>query len=170
MNRVSVTGRGIISTLALLSLALLSLPVAAIADQNSSIGLKLRPGERVRITKRGATNSNPLIGIYRSATAESVEVSQHDTKAGLDTRLSVPIDELTRIEVSRRRKHHVLPGILVGFLAGVAIAVSGSSNDSEIPNLGLLIFPPVGALAGALVGSGIVSERWEIVWERPAGP
>lgn len=31
----------------------------------------------------------------------------------------------------------------------------------------IVIFAPVGALTGAFVGSGIVSERWERVWEQP---
>lgn len=162
MNRLRIISCGIISTL-----ALLSLPPAAIADQNRSIELKLRPGERVRITKRNAAKADPLIGIYRSATAESVEVIQHDTKAGLDTRLSVPIDDVAWIEVSRGRTHHTLAGALVGILAGGAATLAGLSKDNEMSGFVVVVFVPVGAITGAFVGSGIVSDKWEKVWEQP---
>jgi len=124
----------------------------------------------VRITKRGASHVDPLIGIYRAATAQTVEVSQPDPHGGPEKRISIQIDDLASIEVSRGRSHHTLAGLLVGFLAGGAILAAAISSSGDLAPIGAFVFPVAGALAGGLVGSGLGSERWEKVWNRPAEP
>jgi len=124
----------------------------------------------VRITKRGASKAEPVVGIYLSASAQTVEVSQPDSYGGPEKRISVPIDDLASIEVSRGRSHHTLAGLLVGFLAGGAILAAAISSSGDLAPIGAFVFPVAGALAGGLVGSGLGSERWEKVWNRPAEP
>ena len=164
----------VFSTLLLLSLPAASIPARAIAAEQSSIASSVRAGERVRITKGRVGSVAALIGIFRAAGPESIEVSQSDPHGGAETRLSIPIDDLATIEVSRGRTHQTLAGILVGFLAGAAVTAaifaSASNSGSEIPPVGALIYPVAGALAGGMVGGGVGSDRWEKVWAQPAKP
>jgi hypothetical protein len=157
-------------TCAAVVLALLSLSAAAIAYGNDSTPFRLKAGDRVRLTKVGAANAEPLIGVYRSATAETVEVSQPDPHGGPQRRLSIPVDDLASIEVSRGRSHHTVAGICLGILAGVAAAAAFASGDDEMAGFSVVLFVPVGALTGAFVGGGIGSEHREKIWERPAAP
>jgi hypothetical protein len=170
MNRVQITIGRFLPTLMLLSLPAASLPAASIAAEQSSIASLVQAGKRVRVTMRIPANADPLIGTFRAATAESVEVSQPDPHGGPKRRLSIPVDDLASIEVSRGRTHHTLAGSLVGILAGAAAAHAFSSGGDEMSGFVIVFLVPMGALTGAFVGSGIGTERWEKVWEQPAHP
>lgn len=152
---------------------LAALASGALAAENTSpipSPFRLGAGDRVRITRIGAPKAEPLIGIYRATTAESLEVDPLSPHATTEARLVVPIHEIERIEVSRQRKRHTLAGLLVGLAVGGAVVLVAVSGSNEIATAGVFALPVGGALAGALVGSGFVTERWELVWERRPGP
>lgn len=154
------------------TLILLSLPAASVAAEQGPIASSVHAGERVRITVHGGANATQVVGVYRAGGAESLEVGQPDPHGGPEMRRAFPVDSLVSVEVSRGRTHNTLAGFLVGFLAGAAVSLPtlSNNNNSEIPPVGIWIYPVAFGLAGGLVGSGLGSERWEKVWDGPARP
>jgi uncharacterized membrane protein YczE len=117
------------------------------------------------VTLLGA--KDPVIGLYRATTVGTIELESMKSAPQRDT-LTVPIDRVTRFEVSPKRTTHTWTGLVVGLLAGglVTLAVASAASDSDYPAVLMgTVFVPVGMGWGALVGSGVVSYHWTTVWE-----
>jgi hypothetical protein len=127
--------------------------------------LRLPPGAVVRVTL--LDDKDPVIGLYRATTVGAIEVESMKSAPQRVT-LTVPIDRVTRLEVSPKRTTHTWTGLLVGLLAGgvATLAVASAASDSDYPALLMgTVFVPVGMGWGALVGSGVVSYHWKTIWE-----
>ncbi len=120
------------------------------------------PGQRIRVT------APPLIhreaGVFRSLDSDTLAFEFKGI------RRTVPVELVSRLEVSAGRRRHTLLGTLVG--AGVGLgaglillspdsnACSGSGNYDEICWYYRGAFVAGGALLGAAVGTLIRTERW----------
>lgn len=144
---------------------------APVSSQPLSV-LRLQPGAILRVTLQDG--EEPVIGRYRAATSETIELESLSPASKRDIR-TIPVDRAMRFEVSRKRKVHTWSGLLVGFLVGAAatyaVANGASGSDNPAALMGL-VFIPVGMGCGALMGGGIVSYHWETIWDRarPSGP
>ena len=127
----------------------------------------VKVGDRVRVTAPDQALSKytgTLTGVYR------------DTLT-LDT-LHVPLQSVTRLEVSRGQKSKTGKGALIGAgvgfaagaITGLAFCARGTSScesDTDYTGLAVLILGGGGALLGAGLGAGVGSsvkvDRWEDV-------
>jgi hypothetical protein len=126
---------------------------------------RISPGTLIRITLRPPPR-DPLVGKYENAAGDSLSIESIDSRRGRES-WRMAIRDIARVETSRKRSSKALEGVLVGTLLGGAALGAALSRDSESPPLGALLYPPIGALVGALVGGGIVSYDWKVVWEQP---
>ena len=145
----------------------------------------VRPGERVRVTHQpicpagticlGPSPRQRSVGTFLAWKADSLVVQSNG-----DT-LSVPVNLVTRLDVSRGRNTNTTEGAGIGFLLGGFVgAVIGLTSyekcesqgafscigpgGPEIYALGAAVIGGLGGVVvGALIGSAIESERWEEV-------
>ena len=96
--------------------------------------------------------------------------------------ITLPVRELTRVELSQGLRGHALRGAGIGFLSGAALgAVLGYAFASDPKNCGFTPCGPgpdaaggaflgglVGVVTGAIVGTNQRTERWKIVFATPA--
>ena len=133
-------------------------------------GQAIAPGSRVRVTHPG---EGTRVGTVVALTADTLEVRF----AGRSDAALMPLDQVTRVDVSRGRERRVLRRAGVGFFVGAGIgAVSGAISESQCrPEtdyiclsagggalVGGAFFGTVGGLVGAIAGL-VPSERWERV-------
>jgi hypothetical protein len=127
----------------------------------------LRPGDRVRVTA-------PPLGLDARSGALVLLDSENLVLDG-SQRLTIPIDAVTRIEVSEGRRGNAGKGALIG--AGAALAVglvvfskaeggghcSGSEEGTGFCLAYLGTGVALGAVGGLIVGLAIRTERWRPV-------
>lgn len=77
----------------------------------------LEPGARVRVTVGGA-QPRVQVGVHQLV-SDSALVLQSDSAS-----FSIPLDLVTRVEVSRGRESHWLAGAAVGFVVGLVVVRS----------------------------------------------
>jgi hypothetical protein len=89
--------------------------------------------------------------------------------------LRIPLDSVTRLEVSRGRHRQTARGAGVGFLVGAAAGLIVGPISMECPEygcdtspavaaaLGGIVFGGLGALVGLGVGAATTSETWQEV-------
>ena len=133
-------------------LFVLAAPLQAQTAADSGTMVRIRSKE----LPKGGTS-----GILQRVTGDSLVVSG----------LAVSRASIDRIDVSTGRKSHVLSGIGLGFIGGVAVgALAGGSvigGDSDGSGLGTA-FAAIGAGVGGLLGVGVgaiigskKTEQWE---------
>lgn len=119
-------------------------------------------GSRVRITAP-SLNARPVVGTLRDRSADAFLVAREDAAV-----VRVPFGGITRLEVSTRRKRHVLEGAAAGAAIGVAFALIGSrcrhpgfcEDQALVRDVGLVVFGGGGTGLGALIGAAVRTERW----------
>jgi len=160
--------------LAALALLFVVLPAARLSAQQSPLWRELVPGERVRIDAPGIL-AGRLATTVVSRAGDSVKVrarERHSTVPGeerLDY-LTLPLEGITSVEVSRGRSH--LLGATVGAVSGALVVVALVALENERLDACALNCPDqarakrlikgadVGAVAGGLLGLLIGRERW----------
>jgi len=151
-----------------IALTLLAAPLAAQQE-----GSSIEPGTRVRLTSCYATLTNRCMqsaGTLSYWRTDSVAMKPE----GRATAVGVPRAWVTRIEVSRGRKHSVGKGAVIGFIPGLVMLAattltpnntfgggvgSGCHRDCVMTvSLGISVF---GAALGAFIGTGVQTEQWQ---------
>ena len=145
----------------------------------------VRPGERVRVTHQpicpagticlGPSPRRRSVGTFLAWKADSLVIQSNG-----DT-LSVPVNLVTRLDVSRGRNTNTGEGAGIGFLLGAVVgAVIGLASYEECESQGAFsclgpdgpeIYALAGAIigglgglvAGALIGSATETDRWQEV-------
>lgn len=161
---------------------LLALPgVLAAQVQSSAIG----PGARVRIwapehgwNRRKAVVAD-IAGDTLVLSTETTEM-QRGRSVRVETKTSLPITGIQRIEVSTGRHANVLGGLKngvligggIGLVLGVAAYASSNSDDwltygPEAIPLGALGGALYGAIIGTAIGALSKTEDWQQVWLQP---
>ncbi len=137
----------------------------------------LRPGERVRVTRLPLCPPNTLcvktprqsVGTFLAWDADSLVVQSNG-----DT-LYVPVDRVTRLDVSRGRKTNTgtgaVIGLLVGGVVGAVIGLASYECEPCFVDLGPGTYAAAGAVigglgglvTGAFIGLEIQTDRWREV-------
>ena len=140
-------------------------PAAAAQDSTDA----LAPGRRIRVHQKG---HDAVTGSLISATPEAVSF----TTPAFDT-VTVPRDELKRLDVSMGTISKVGPNALTGFLGGAAVggllglALGVAQNQDDFFYVspaasaagGAVLFGAIGAVVGALSGTGKRGDKWQRV-------
>ena len=143
----------------------------------------LRPGERVRVTRLPLCPPNTLcvktprqsVGTFVAWKSDTLVVQSNG-----DT-LSVPVDRVTRLDLSRGRKTNTGMGAGIGFFVGglVGAGIGYASYEECVPQgwfscigdfgpetlafAGALIGGLGGLVTGAFIGLAIQTDRWREV-------
>ncbi len=152
----------------------LFLSVSTLAVEVQAQLLNLNTGERIRVLAP-EIYPDPVIGQVSALTAETLVLETK--KRGLK-QLTVPLQAIERLEISRGYRRHTGKGALIGALvagvwwvATVSRAFFGPScrrdrSDADCDAIGVLLLYPTplvsgaGGLVGAWGGSLIRTERW----------
>jgi hypothetical protein len=159
------TARSFTRTLgpALLGLTLICLAAADAGAQ------QLRPGDRIRVRTMSGGPAE-MVGTYQGSEPDHLVLFTSQS-----TRVEVPWDNLSRLELSRGMQTNAGKGALIGLgvggAAGLALGLAFVADDSgfyEDVNAGhvvfaTLVFGAAGAGLGALIGLASKSERWQTV-------
>ncbi len=121
------------------------------------------PGARVRVTAP-LMAPEPLVGTVLKLDADTIFLTGVALRRG---KVAVPVASVKRLEVSRGRSSLALQFAVIGFIAGAWIGANAVENQSfysiDEPLATLAGVAVVGGVAGAVVGSAIGSEQWEVV-------
>jgi hypothetical protein len=136
-----------------------------------------RVGQRVRVTS--AFERTPSMkGWVGSVTADTLFL--HPTNRMGDVATAIPLAGIARLDVSQGRRSHLVRGLLIGAALGATTgAVLGAASRDEDDWLvltevtmlyGVVVFTPLGAGVGLLVGALWKTEQWETVPLDRVGP
>jgi hypothetical protein len=125
---------------------------------------KLSAGQEIQVVENGATSTS---GRFRSVTDEAMVMS---TASGEQT-----LNRQSILRVSSKGKGHrkrnalIGAGIGAGAGAGIGAAADASCGGCtngfpQLHNLGVYVFTPVGAIAGAIVGAVLPSGAWHEIY------
>jgi len=125
----------------------------------------LLPGTSVRLTWRG--QDRQAVGELRGKHGDTLVV--YDPFGGREIRPL--LGELASLETAHGRRTAARTGVLLGGVVGLAVGIAVGSGESyseggfvaDSPILIGMACASIGMLAGGLVGSGMVTERWEPV-------
>ena len=119
------------------------------------------PGTEIRVA---GPKPSPVVGTLASATDDSVVVT---SRTGQETYAR---QQITRVSIKKsgHRARNTLIGLGVGAGAGLAVGVGTDQSCSPHcflgNNLGKVIFTPLGAAVGALVGFVIPTGGWKEIY------
>jgi hypothetical protein len=137
----------------------------------------IRQGARVRVTRLPICPPTCVGGPPRQDVVTFVTWSGDTLLAQSNgNTIVLPLDAVTKLEVSQGQKSHTGVGAVIGFLvggaAGAAIGYASYSCEGwsclgygpwPSAGVGLAIGGVGGLVAGALIGSAIKTDRWEEV-------
>jgi hypothetical protein len=136
-----------------------------------------RVGERVRVTS-AFERSPRMKGWVGSVTADTLFL--HPTNRMGDVATAIPLASVTRLDVSQGRRSHWVRGLLIGAAVGATTgAILGAASRDEDDWLvltevtmmyGVILFTPLGAGVGLIVGGVWRTEQWESVPLDRVGP
>ena len=142
------------------------------------------PGARVRITAPSVSAEQFIGEVVRVSgdtlvvTAKMFRSMVKGAPTYISKRLEVPFASVTRLDVSRGKKNHILTGALVGLLVGGGVgAIHGSSLGDDDPEPFSIItltaeqkaaawgigFGAVGLVIGAAIGATKKTDIWKPV-------
>ena len=148
----------------------LSLPIAAVAGDQPAVGPPT-PGARIRVWQRDRA-PGPILGTLLELGKSDITLHSQDRPDAV----TIPLQTVSRIDVSVGRRGHGGKGALVGAAIGwLAMFLSTKSDPGECAPAGkcatlfaTFVGAPAGALAGCLIGSLVRTERWQEL--PPASP
>lgn len=128
----------------------------------------VQPGQRVRV-RSTVVHTPELTGVVESIGPDTLRVRDDDRSMAT----AVSLATVDRLQVSRGRHSRWVTGAAIGLgvgvAAGVLIGLTTSSEDDWLfgPGasafLGAVLFGPIGAVTGGIVGLVVRTERWETV-------
>jgi hypothetical protein len=126
----------------------------------------VQPGQRVRVRSTIAY-VREVTGVVQTIGPDTLLVRDDDRSVAT----AIPLATVDRLQVSHGRRSHWMTGAALGFGVGAATgaaigAASGSDwlfTSSENAFLGAILFAPIGAATGVLVGLMVKTERWETI-------
>lgn len=141
----------------------------------------LRTGDRIRVTTLSGGYAQ-MVGIYQASEPDNLVLFTSQS-----TRVEVPWDNLSLLQLSRGEHSNAgkgaLIGLAVGGAAGLALGIGAAAGSDDAgwykPDAGgvVLIAASTGALGagvGALIGMASKSERWQTVprqqWQIQVAP
>lgn len=150
-------------------LAALVPPPMALHGQEAALAV----GIRIRVhpacapgLANGSQACAPTIGRFVVRRGDSLWVEREDAAV-----VAVRWNPGTTVDVSAGLRRHTLGGMGIGALAGIAISIplvaDCKSHGPEMCGLGYFIFPPFGAIFGALVGTFVRTEKWQPLLPNP---
>ena len=135
-------------------------PIADWANLN-----QLVPGSEVRVT---LASGRTLRGFVQGVTPDSLAINattSQETLSRLDIR---------RVSLKRpgRRGRNTLIGLAIGTGSGLVVGAVADSQWSKdgfdlVPNAGKMVFPPLGALVGTVIGVALPTGGWRDVYRAP---
>jgi hypothetical protein len=153
------------------ALLVMMLAVVARSGAVAQVGGPVQPGQRVRVQSTVA-HTPVLIGAVEAVGTDTLVVRRADG-AGAGVATAMPLSSIARLQVSRGRHSKWLTGLALGAGVGAASgAVIGAAThkDNDIlfstgdnAVLGAIVFTPVGALTGMVIGLLVKTERWQTV-------
>jgi hypothetical protein len=136
----------------------------AATDKWASLA-RLAPDTQIRVALSGGRTVG---GNLLNATSDSLAVR---TAAGQETLMRT---EIKRVQTKGkgRRGRRTLIGLAIGAGAGLAIGAVVDHGDSGKafnfwPNAGKVVFTPLGAIVGTIVGVAIPTGGWREVYRAP---
>jgi|ERR1035438_6554749 hypothetical protein len=152
------------------ALLLMALAGSALAQQRASADkwanlARLAPDTEIRVALSGGRTVG---GNLQNATSDSLAIR---TAAGQATLMRT---EIKRVQTKGegRRGRHTLIGLAIGAGAGLAIGAVVDQRDSGkafnfLPSAGKILFTPLGAIIGAIVGVAIPTGGWREIYRAP---
>jgi hypothetical protein len=137
----------------------------------------LAPGARVRITVP-SRNLEKQIGTMHAIAGDALVVELLGSSGDLATpgvAAHIPLDSVTRLDVSAGRHRQTWRGAGIGFLVGAGAGLVVGPLSMECPSYGCDTSPGVaaafggivlgglGAVVGLVAGAATTSEKWEEV-------
>jgi hypothetical protein len=143
---------------------------SALAQQRASTDkwanlARLAPDTEIRVALSGGRTVG---GNLLNATPDSLAIR---TAAGQETLVRTEIKRVQK-KGQGRRGRHTLIGLAIGAGAGLAIGAAVDHRDSGesfnfFPNAGKVVFTPLGAIIGAIVGVAIPTGGWREIYRAP---
>jgi hypothetical protein len=138
--------------------AIAALPLALVLA-GDAVAAQVPVGTRIRVET--APETPGIKGTLVSWTVNEIVLRPDSTS---ERTLSLKLMPETRIWESRGRHGHGWLGAGLGFVVGAGIAaIIVSSNEYDAPPAAMMSFPLAGIFTGALMGSGIKTEKWREV-------
>jgi hypothetical protein len=146
------------ATLAATAAAQQTKPIANWANLN-----QLVTGAEIRVT---LANGKTLRGFVQGVTPESVAINATTSQETLSRQ------DIRRVDLKRpgHRGRNTLIGLAVGTGAGLAagaVADSKAGHGRMFPDSGKVVFSPLGAIIGTLVGVALPTGGWREVYRAP---
>lgn len=120
-------------------------------------------GTRVRLQQGGSRSS---IGVLLSMSPERIELLQGYTTSEV---ARIPMDSVTRFDISSKHRHHgdigFLAGLLIGGIGGNAMG-AGEEDDLSMSKetkraIDAIVGGVLGGITGYLLGNSMSSDRWQ---------
>jgi hypothetical protein len=159
LNRLSVIAALLLpATLAATAEAQPVKPIANWDNLNQVVA-----GTEIRVTLATGTT---LRGFVQSVTPESLAINATTSQETLSRQ------DIQRVAVKKpgHRGQNTLVGLAIGTGAGLAV---GAGLDSQagpggfFPNAGKVVFSPLGAILGTVIGVGLPTGGWRDVYRAP---
>ena len=124
--------------------------------------LQLSEGRRIRIRTLGAEEE--ITAGFHRATRDTLFLQKWRGILGREKRrASIALTDISRLEVHQYRKSYAMTGAIIGAAAGIAAVLVGH-QEAVVPHRILLLMPPiVGLMGGALAGSMLGHDVWQVV-------
>jgi hypothetical protein len=146
------------ATLAATAAAQQAEPIANWANLNQLVA-----GAEIRVT---LANGKTLRGFMQRVTPESLAINATTSQETLSRQ------DIRRVALKRpgHRGRNTLIGLAIGTSAGLAAGagVDSQANHSDwFPSAGKVVFTPLGAIIGTVVGVALPTGRWRDVYRAP---
>ena len=124
--------------------------------------LQLSEGQSIRIRTLGAEEE--ITAGFHRATRDTLFLQKWRGILGREKRrASIALTDISRLEVHQYRKSYAMTGAIIGAAAGIAAVLVGH-QEAVVPHRILLLMPPiVGLMGGALAGSMLGHDVWQVV-------
>ena len=123
--------------------------------------LQLSEGQSIRIYTQSAEG---IVARFHRATRDTLFLQKWRGILGREKRPAyIALTDISRLEVHQYRKSYAMTGAIIGAAAGIAAVLVGH-QEAVVPHRILLLMPPiVGLMGGALAGSMLGHDVWQVV-------
>ncbi len=143
----------------LMSLAMIAAAQQQTPDENWAKLNSLATGSEIRVVLVGRKT---VRGFLLKASPDALAMN---AATGQET---LPRQEIARVQLKREghRGRNTLIGLLVGAGGGLTAGamIDSRTTDSWFPNVGKVVFTPLGAIIGTVVGVAIPTGGWREVY------